>query len=495
MIKTWLSHSFDKVLGSAVAPSEVKNEYELFMAKNETEGLHLSFTSDEAVSDVTVEICGSHSGVSFQTYYETFVPVRGEMYPDPVVPYTGSLSVNTEMPLNVLIEFTATPEAEAGISVYTITAKAGGTVVGVYTIRLKVWDFALPVTSACQSAVGLEKIYIGKAHSLESEDEKVEMFKKYYEMLLNHRLSAYTLPYEMTDPRADAYLSDPRATSYCCNLHQGAYWHMTPEEVAENGKKLKTNPMWMDKAYAYPLDEPRAIEHLDSLKVKAKELTDAFEGLHTVSPFYTNLDYNESTDQIEFMAGVNDIMCPKAVLFEDIYTEEQKQKYPPVYDRMKKFKENGHRIWWYVCNYPQPPYFNVFTNDRGITSRALFWQQYRYEVTGFLYWSTNWWAHLDDPWVDTDTNRNDIHGDGVLFYPGIKVGIDGPVASLRMKIIRDGIEDFDMFTLAEKVLGREYVKEKILSATSLLCEMCVDSDGFHSIRAEIGNALEEALKK
>ena len=110
-------------------------------------------------------------------------------------------------------------------------------------------------------------------------------------------------------------------------------------------------------------------------------------------------------------------------------------------------------------------------------------------------WSTNWWANIDDPWEDTDTNRNDIHGDGILFYPGNKVGIDGPVASLRMKIIRDGLEDFDLFTLAEKELGREYVKEKILSATPLLCEMKVDGDGFHKIRTEIGNDLEKALNK
>ena len=161
---------------------------------------------------------------------------------------------------------------------------------------------------------------------------------------------------------------------------------------------------------------------------------------------------------------------------------------------MMQYKENGSRIWWYVCNYPQPPYFNVFTNDIGLNSRALFWQQYRYEVTGFLYWCSNCWLSMPDPWENTDTFANDIHGDGILFYPGTKVGINGPVTSLRMKIIRDGIEDIDLLTLAEKELGREYLLEKALAIAPSLTEMGVDGDGFCALRAEIGNALEKALK-
>ena len=44
-------------------------------------------------------------------------------------------------------------------------------------------------------------------------------------------------------------------------------------------------------------------------------------------------------------------------------------------------------------------------------------------------------------------------GDGMLLYPGNKVGIDGPVGSLRLEVFRDGLEDFDYLALADQRLG------------------------------------------
>ena len=68
------------------------------------------------------------------------------------------------------------------------------------------------------------------------------------------------------------------------------------------------------------------------------------------------------------------------------------------------------------------------------------------------------------------------------------------ITSLRLKIVRDGIEDFDLFTLAEKVLGRDALVEKILSVTPSLVEVAADGDTFAAVRAEIGCALEAALE-
>ena len=52
---------------------------------------------------------------------------------------------------------------------------------------------------------------------------------------------------------------------------------------------------------------------------------------------------------------------------------------------------------------------------------------------------------------------NYSNGDGVLFYPGSDAaypersyGLQGPIASLRMKYWRRGIQDVDYLTLAEK---------------------------------------------
>ena len=38
----------------------------------------------------------------------------------------------------------------------------------------------------------------------------------------------------------------------------------------------------------------------------------------------------------------------------------------------------------------------------------------------------------------------DTNGDGYLFYPGEQYGVDGPVASMRLEAIRDGLEEYEL---------------------------------------------------
>ena len=127
----------------------------------------------------------------------------------------------------------------------------------------------------------------------------------------------------------------------------------------------------------------------------------------------------------------------------------------------------------------------------------LFWQLYQREVDGFLYWNATYYDRLPqrDPWKDLDTFGDGVYGDGILIYPGDPVGIDGPVASLRLKIARDGVDDIELFYLAEKLLGRDWVMERVNRATSSLTSVDVTEDGFYDLRIEIGNAVEAAMKK
>ena len=53
-----------------------------------------------------------------------------------------------------------------------------------------------------------------------------------------------------------------------------------------------------------------------------------------------------------------------------------------------------------------------------------------------------------------------VNGDGYLFYPGKPYGIDGPVGSIRLEAIRDGLEEYEIFyNLKEKLKSLEIDKE------------------------------------
>jgi hypothetical protein len=69
-------------------------------------------------------------------------------------------------------------------------------------------------------------------------------------------------------------------------------------------------------------------------------------------------------------------------------------------------------------------------------------------VTGLLYWGVDRWQH--DPWTDptyVHTTSCCYPGDGTLVYPGGPAGVVGVVPSIRLAMVRDGMDDYDYVAL------------------------------------------------
>ena len=132
----------------------------------------------------------------------------------------------------------------------------------------------------------------------------------------------------------------------------------------------------------------------------------------------------------------------------------------------------GHELWWYQsCSQhesctngtsgPKSSTWPSYMIDASpVRNRIFQWMAFLYGVKGELYYQTDLWT--DDPWDHLyDFGGN---GDGALFYPGTVDRIGGqrpaPVASIRLKLIRDGIEDFEYLTALQKS-GRGDMAQKI----------------------------------
>jgi len=87
--------------------------------------------------------------------------------------------------------------------------------------------------------------------------------------------------------------------------------------------------------------------------------------------------------------------------------------------------------------------------------RVPTWINYQYNITGLLYWSTV--TTVIDPWGNPAFSHSARHfnGGGFLFYPGVPCGIDGPVSSMRLKNLRDGMEDYEYFAILERLAPLE----------------------------------------
>jgi len=190
---------------------------------------------------------------------------------------------------------------------------------------------------------------------------------------------------------------------------------------------------WLDLAYLYTIDEPgkdafpdvRAVfDHVHRAAPRLKRLLTfgygASRPIRPGNPLYRRLE------------GSVDIWVPHSDCFEPEYLDERRRA--------------GDEIWEYVCISAQKPYANIWGIDfPGTDPRVVFWQCYAQEITGFLYWATDYWQK--NPWQDPLTYPGG-NGDGSLLY----FGPDGPVDSLRWETVRDGIEDYDYLALLESLV-------------------------------------------
>ncbi len=487
-IVMWTEHSYDKLRTEMKAPKDLETEYTVYLAKNETESVNIALRSDSDTEFLNFKtLSGDNEHIAVETFHimksET---IKRKQWTDPAAPLGPGkrFKIKKNETMAVLVDFKTTADTPAGDYVYEfgVTDK-GGAVLNKVKITVHVWDFAMPEGHKFESAVG-------------NWGGQVE----HYEMLLDHNLSGYKLPYDILDPRADAYMSDPRVTSFEIPLDYGIENNI--EKATAYYNKIKENPVWLEKAYFYPIDEPSDAEALEKFEVRCKELRELFPEVKITVPYYKNLQITDDLDQIDFMDKYIDLHCPKLANWDEdqIYDANQMAKYPTFDERMKALQNKGETVWAYVCNYPLAPYLNVKVDDEGLTSRVLFWQFYQRDIDGFLYWHSSYYSMLGNggnPWDSVDTFENGIYGDGILIYTGSGAGLskNSPVGSIRLKIIRDGIDDIELLYMAEEAFGREWVDERVNKVSKSLTSVDISSDAFASLRIEIAEALEAEINK
>lgn len=130
----------------------------------------------------------------------------------------------------------------------------------------------------------------------------------------------------------------------------------------------------------------------------------------------------------------------------------------------------------YAYNGRRPVTGSFAIEDDGVALRALAWGQYKKQIDRWFYWESTYYSNYQGCTGETNVfqtamtfgciaDPNDPtygetgwmygNGDGVLFYPGSDMrypqdsyGVQGPFASLRLKLWRRGIQDVDYLTMA-----------------------------------------------
>ena len=169
----------------------------------------------------------------------------------------------------------------------------------------------------------------------------------------------------------------------------------------------------------------------------------------------------------------------------------------PSCDHIAPFlAENISGLWTYYCCGQHTNVTNRFISMPSWRTRALGMQCFKYDIAGFLQWGYNFYNNMYstdtvNPYICHDGDMQVPAGDAFVVYPGE----DGrAIPSLRLEVIREGLEDLAAMKLAASLCGKDAVVAAMERAwgREIRFDFCPHTAAeMHAIRA----AVDEMIKK
>ena len=459
-------------------------------AKADREGLNISIS---AFADADGNILESE--MLREEYYTV---IDYGVVPESLPPVAKNFKISADRQQGFFIRVTSAENQKPGLyrALLSVTDADGKTVKNAY-VYAKVWDFSLPVETSCKTAFGMSAYTIYTTHGVTS-DENRELYTKYYEYFLKNRINIWCMPFDPLTDEADAYMSDPRVNTF---LVAGGYnGHMyggnrNSSELKELYEKISANEDWAKKAIFYMNDEPMNQDQLASVISNYNMINKFYPNARIVVPQHVNYFFDDA-DIMSVVTANSTLLCPHETMFidpasalakEHLYTQRAVDTYGKLTDRMNNYRAEGKETWWYTSDTPRDTLGNLLAISSGMESRMLFWEQYKYDMDGMLFWATNEWTNLN--------RRHQINPYiGLLVYPGKEYKIDGPVSCIRTEIARDGIEDFEYLSLIEKYIGKDKADEFTARLVTNVETFVTEPENLCEVRREMAKLLESAMK-
>jgi hypothetical protein len=378
-------------------------------------------------------------------------------------------------------------------------------------VELLVRGFTLPATSSLPVTFGFDANALARANAHGPLDDAAlaALARRYALAALRHRVSLHggsmdpppftasargrvTLDFRAYDAEVGPFLdgtADPGGPAEGARwsaIDLRVPWRVEGSTLARYVTALVEHLRargWLDRVFDYTFDEPSDAQ-LAEARARA-------EAVHRLAPAIPRLVTRELS---RALAGAVEIWCPVVNRVDDKPSE------PPATPRA------GYaRLWWYQscrshgCDVVGGDYFtgwpSLVVDAPPIAHRIFEWLTFRYRVGGELYYNTvEAYARGLDPWRDQQLHGG--NGDGTLFYPGTPARIGGatpiPVESIRLKLIREGLEDYEYLRLYAERDGEAQAIAVAATIASRTFQWQHDPRRLYAARHEMAVALDGA---
>ncbi|MEO7309733.1 MAG: hypothetical protein ABIX01_05005 [Chitinophagaceae bacterium] len=414
-------------------------------------------------------------------------------------------------------------------------------------VELNIWDFAIPNENLLKASLQHEGFVSGMNEKEELEiyqlmkRNRIGVMDPTYKPTMKKMGTAVTIDWNKFDNRLKKYLTGEAFTKAYGYEYGPGYGtpletfllpfdvygkHDTPGWPDVGKPAVERNPV--NKA-AY-IDVIRSVRnHLKPLINPATtDVTVYLNGLdESYFPeawdrmaYYGNLfkkEYPEAQFRVD--GGYNDTamqVIEKAITAWAVHTIEFNQ------NRFDKYAKMGIRQWLYGPMIYESKVnswvgSSTFTDLPLVNDRAISWSAWKYKAHSWISWGIG--AGWKAGWYDSETwkSANDggnadgydekkMNGNGMVLYSGgIIPNVNGPCPSIRLKTMRDGVQEYEymkMLAAIDKNDNRvSNIVNKIIdrpfgdNSVGNLNVWSYDPQKWDAGRNELGQLINEAIKK
>jgi hypothetical protein len=476
----WIASATEKIRPDADARTQT--EARISAARNEFEAFQVVVTGPASkVSAKASELSGPGTLADVKLYRVDLIDLKQPSavdggkgrWPDALVPDVDDVvgEKRNAFPFDVKagesraiwVEVRVPADARPGTyqGKVTVSSAEGEAVIPVAAL---VWDFQLPSTASLRSAFNLSYGILPAGHAGLSGDADSTLRARYGQLGLDHRVTITGLNDDGHHTDLDRFrrFYGPLVEGTAPTRLQGAKLtavkyvgnRTSVEEHARWAQRARADG-WFDRLFDYTCDEPPLTCAWSDIPVRAK-------AAHDADPAFRTLVTTQARDAEEHsVADDIDIMVPAVNFIDGKPGSDDAGSQRSRYDGFLRSDERKE-VWLYQscmshdCGgtvdigsptasdqyYTGWPSYMI--DASAVRNRAMEWISFLNDATGELYWETAF-AYRHDAWSSQwDFSGN---GDGTLFYPGSPSRIGGktdiPVASIRLKMIREGMEDYE----------------------------------------------------
>jgi hypothetical protein len=334
-------------------------------------------------------------------------------------------------------------------------------------ISLNVWDFTLPLKPTLKSSFGM--------HQPNLTDRRV------HEVLLQHRVMPESVNPGDAREFEEKLGLNTTALRFWGNFNRDTCTMDPPPTAAQIASASRLYPADLP-LHMYPADE---IDPCPNLFTTVRNWAAT---VHAADPRISNLV----------------TVSPKPALYDDgggtgrsavdIWTLLPKA-YEAARPQVLSLQAKGDEIWSYTA-LVQDSYSPKWEIDfapinyriqPGFISQSL-------GLSGILYWRVDLWSRA--PWQDMQgfsIDGNFYPGEGMLVYPGEPAGRASVLPSMRLKWIREGVEDYEYIAILKRLGRGSWALDKARRVGPDWRNWTRDPAVLESVRRELGDEIEKLL--